>query len=257
MTLFPRAELDTFAFGQMLDDAEVLDGLQQLGRLQHLQRAGYWGSLTEQSVESSFVERVFADVFGYRTLLGPNDRDVEHELRSKLYVPLAGARSFPDFALGFFRADAYETVVTAELKGPEAELDKPQSGNYGGKTPVEQAMAAAVGAKAEWCIVSNTNEVRLYRVPCTSAFECVDLREVLSPADFRRAHALFSRRSLLGSSSTDPSPLTRFHTHIVAGESMLVDAHPDRVRLVQRIRPKLKDGKEYIFTKLSASLRYA
>lgn len=253
--MYPRAELDTFAFGHSLGDDEVLRGLARLARLQHLYRSGYWSRLTESNVEQSFVERVFADVFGYATLLG--SEDAQHEVMPKIYVPLPNARrAFPDFALGHFRADLDEVIVTAELKSPDADLDAPQGGNYGGKSPVQQAMEAATTAGAHWCVVSNTNEVRLYRVPDQHAHERVMLLEILSPADFRRAHALLSRRSLLGRTHTDRSPLARFHGHVAAGEHMLVDSFPDRVRLVQRVRPQLAD-KELPFTRLSAALGYA
>lgn len=253
--MYPRAELDTYAFGHSVGKNEVLRGLARLGRLQHLHRSGYWTRLTESNVEHSFVERVFADVFGYATLLGA--AEAKHDVMPKIYVPLPGSKkAFPDFALGHFLADQDEVVVTAELKSPNADLDAPQGGNYAGKSPVQQAMLAAASANAEWCVVSNTNEVRLYRVPDENAYERVFLLDVVSPSDFRRAHALFSRRSLLGPTPSDMSPLSRFHIHNAAGERMLVDPSPDRVRLVQRIRPKLGDS-EVPFTRLSAPLGYA
>jgi len=172
----------------MVDEGEVLRGLARLGRLQHLHRSGYWTTLAESNVEQSFVERVFAEVFGYATLLASDGTN--HDVMPKIYVPLPGSkRAFPDFALGHFRADQHEIVVTAELKSPDADLDAPQGGNYGGNSPVQQAMMAARNANAEWCVISNTNEVRLYRVPDENAYEHVLLLNVLSPSDFRRAHA--------------------------------------------------------------------
>lgn len=257
MALFPKAELETYGFGLFVDDREIVAGLERLGRLQHLERSGFWSSLSESNVEQSFVERVFADVFGYATLLGREGESESVEVIAKLYVPLPGsARAFPDFALGFFRADQRETVVTAELKSPNADLDAPQTGNYAGRSPVQQAMLAAQHAHAEWCVVSNTNEVRLYRVPDEARFESISLLDVESPLEFRRAYALFSRRSLLGRSPAEPSPLSRFYAHVAAGESMLVPARADRVRLVQRVRPRLGDS-ELPFTRLSAALEQA
>jgi hypothetical protein len=131
-----------------------------------------WPRLSESNVEQSFVEQSFVErvFFGYATRLGSETDSIE--VLPKLYVPLPGsARAFPDFALGFFRADQRETVVTAELKSPDADLDAPQTGNYDGRSPVQQAMLAARHAQAEWCVVSNTNEVRLYRVPDEREFE--------------------------------------------------------------------------------------
>lgn len=257
MPLFSKAELETYGFGLFVDERELLHGLDRLARLQHLCRTGFWPQLTESNVEQSFVERVFADVFGYSTLLGSLAEKDRVEVLPKLYVPLPGtARAFPDFALGFFRADQHEAVVTAELKGPDANLDAPQGGKYQGRSPVQQAMLAATHAHAEWCVVSNTNEVRLYRVPDEADFERVFLLDIESPLEFRRAYALFSRRSLLGRSFAERSPLSRLYAHVAAGESMMVPPRDDRVRLVQRVRPRLGDS-EIPFTRLSAAMEQA
>lgn len=254
MAIFPRADLETYSFSVHVAGDEILRGLDVLGRLQHLHRVGHWGALTESNIEQSFVERVFADVFGYRTLLSDKIASGSPELIPKLYVPLVDGRSFPDFSVGQFRVDQQQIAVSAELKGPLADLDAPQAGqSYGGRSAVQQAMIAAVAAHAEWCIVSNTDEVRLYRVPDLGAYESVRLVDVVSPAAFRRAYALLSRRSLLGERPTDRSPLTRFHTHVTRGESMLVPRRDGRVRLIQRVKPRLFDA-EFPFARLSHAL---
>src|SRR5262245_7466272 len=124
--LFPRIELDAFAFGQYVDDEVVAEGLDRLGLLQDLYRTGHWRSLSESMVEQSFVERVFGDVFNYQTLLGSRRGVVE--AIPKLYVPLRDETKprqrgvIPDLALGFFRADVSQTIVSAEFKGPDADL---------------------------------------------------------------------------------------------------------------------------------------
>jgi hypothetical protein len=213
-----------------LREDETLRGLDRLARLQHLHRAGYWNLLSERNVEASFVERVFADVFGYRTLLeSAPEANASHELFSQLYVPLVGGgRAYPDFALGHFAADQRQAVVTAELKSPGADLDAPQGGNYGNASPVEQAMLAAVDAGAEWCVVSNTNEVRLYRVPSLGAYERVHLIEIATVAQLRRALALFSRKSLLARGREPVSRLTRLYRHVERGGKSARYEHPER-----------------------------
>ena len=256
MSIFPRADLETLGFAVVIDERHMLRGLDVLTRLQHLHRAGYWGTLSESNVEQSFVERVFADVFGYRTLLSAGAADVSHEVLPKLYVPLQGRRAFPDFALGYFRADQQQAVVTAELKSPGANLDAAQGGNYGGRSPVQQALTAAAAAGAEWCVVSNTDEVRLYRVSHPHSYEQVFLAQVVSPMQFRRAYALFSRSSLLGRSESERSPLSRLFAHTQSGESMLVPQREDRVRLVMRVKPEIA-LEEFPFTQLSGALRDA
>lgn len=255
--IFPRPELESFGFDVALGEEETLRGLDRLAHLQHLHRAGYWSRLKESNVEQSFVERVFGDVFGYTTLLSGDRQDEPPQLMPKLYVPLLNSgKAFPDFALGHFRADQQLTVVTAELKSPGADLDAPQGGQYKGQTPVQQAMQAAYAAGAEWCVVSNTGEIRLYRVPDLTQYEMQDLLNIVSPLEFRRAYALFSRRSLLAVRHGERSPLSRLYAHHVAGESMIVPSRPGRVRLVQRLRPRgLRQ--EFAFTRLSQHLEKA
>jgi len=252
--IFSDADLETHIFGLHFAESDVLSGLQVLERLRELQRSGQWSQLTESNVEQSFNERVFADVFGYRTLLAPDTSASSAEAVQipKVFVPLPGGRAFPDVGLGWFRADSEQIVVTAELKGPGADLDQPQSGGYGGKSAVAQALEAAIGAEAEWTIVSNFEEVRLYRVPDSCAYESVRLSEIESPTQMRRALALFSRRSLLGTPETR-SPLTLLYERHQKGGSMLVPERVDRVRLTQRVRPEGLE-EEFPFTRLSAAL---
>lgn len=255
--LFPRPELETYSFATEVSEEQTLRGLARLAHLQHLHRIGFWSRLKETSAEQSFVERVFGDIFGYATLLKPETSEAIAEVFPRLYVPLPNAgRAYPDFALGHFRADRQLTVVTAELKSPGADLDAPQSGSYGGRSAVQQAMDAAQAANAEWCIVSNMLQIRLYRVPDVTRHEILDLLEVTSPAEFRRGYSLFARRSLLGGLAGERSPLSILYSHTSSGESMLVPPQTDRVRVVHRVRP-FQMTRELAFSQLTKSLAKA
>lgn len=54
-----------------------------------------------------------------------------------------------------------EPIILIELKGQKADLDKPQR-NYGNKTPVQQAYEYAINSSANWYIIFNYNELRIY-----------------------------------------------------------------------------------------------
>jgi hypothetical protein len=252
--LFPRAELELLAFELELSSDETLAALSRLLRLQSAWRSGALTALTESNLEQSFNEQVFAEVFGYASIFRSS-----HEYYSslpKIYVPLTGGRAFPDVALGWFRSDMQQAVVTAELKGPGADLDRAQGGNYGGKTPVEQALEAAAAATAIWCIVSNMDECRLYRVPGAQDFESVRLTEIDAPHKFRRAVALFSKRSLLGAVPNQTGALTKLDQQLQRGTSMIVPSLPGNVRLIQRVRPAKLQG-VFPFTRLNNQLQKA
>jgi hypothetical protein len=159
--------------------ASVQDAATRLAVLRRLQRQYVTHDLPHRSaetrVEQSFNEQLFARVLGYRTLLS-HDNTVYH-----VEPKLTRGRRTADFSLGFFGGeDARRVVVSAELKDPGADLDKPQSGGYGGASPVQQAFAAAKAAGGcAWVIVSNFRELRLYRYPDqSSAFATVDLLAV-------------------------------------------------------------------------------
>lgn len=253
MALFPREELELLAFQLEPSVEETLNALSQLLRLQSAHRTGALAALTESNLEQSFNEHVFAKVFGYESIFASASTD--YSALPKLYVPIPGGRAFPDLALGWFRTDAQHTVVTAELKGPGADLDRAQGGNYGGKSPVAQAIEAATAAGATWCIVSNMDECRLYRVPNDQSYESVRLTEIDAPHKFRKAVALFSNRSLLGTHGEDGA-LTLLDRRLQRGHSMILPPAPGNVRLIQRVRPEKLRG-IYPFARLNNQLMKA
>lgn len=252
--LFPRAELELLAFELEPSSEATLAALTRLMRLQSVWRSGAISALTESNLEQSFNEQVFAEVFGYASIFASTQED--YSSLPKIYVPIPGGRAFPDLALGWFRSDMQQAVVTAELKGPGADLDRAQGGNYGGKTPVAQALEAASAAGATWCIVSNMDECRLYRVPTAQDFETIRLTEIDSPHSFRRAVALFSSRSLLGRAPDQPGALTKLDQQLQRGTSMIVPPSPGNIRLIQRVRPATLHG-VFPFARLNVQLQKA
>lgn len=54
-----------------------------------------------------------------------------------------------------------EPILLIELKGQKSNLDKPQH-SYGNKTPVQQAYNYALNSDADWYVVCNYDELRIY-----------------------------------------------------------------------------------------------
>jgi len=185
-------------------EREAVRCLSVLDNLKRIRDDGTLYALSETRVEQSFNERLFAEVFGYRTLL--RDGAAEYHLQPKEYSSASG--KYDDFSLGFFGPGGGLRVVSAELKGPAINLDAPQTSRTDKATPVQQAHQAAAGEPSiRWVIVSNYDEMRLYRAGDQTAFERVVLTELDTLDDFRRAYAIFGRASLLGSDVESASPL--------------------------------------------------
>jgi hypothetical protein len=132
----------------------------RLALLRRLAQQTIFQTLPETRVEQSWNEQLFARVLGYRTLFS-HDGLPFHILPKNL----ADRHHYDDFSLGFFGAGEDTVLGTAELKSPGADLDARQtSGNYKGRTPVQQALEAAAvhGSGCRWVLVSNFRELRLY-----------------------------------------------------------------------------------------------
>lgn len=247
--IFEPAALRALAFETAPDDAECRAAVALIrGLLVARQQEGTLAAARETRVEQSFNERLFAELFDYRTLF--RDGQGDYHLHPKHHHPESGRKGrYDDFSLGFFSPSGGDPIVSAEFKCPGADLDAPQPA-YGGKTAVEQAHDAARGATTvRWIVVSNFDEVRLYRVGDPERFERVVLSDVLAPADFVRAHALLSRGALLGERGR-PGHLERL---LKGGVPMLVPPRPDRVRLVHEVMA-LSEGGDALLSRVNDAL---
>jgi hypothetical protein len=225
-----------------------------LGLIQHLiarKADGTLAALSEARIEQSFNERLFSEIFGYRTLF--RDGKAHYHLRPKGYNRKSGR--YDDFSLGFFRPRSGSPLGVVELKDPGTDLDEPQrSGRYRGVTPVVQAHRQAEGATStQWVVVSNFDEMRLYRAGVIDRCERIVLSEVLSATAFSRAHSLFSRETLLGKEGAK-SPLERIYS---GGSPMDVPSRPNTVRLIQSAIPLAPPDEPFALPKMHDALKYA
>ena len=175
----------------------------KLALLRRLAQQTLFHTLPETRVEQSWNEQLFARVLGYRTLLS-HDALPFHILPKNF----ADRHHYDDFSLGFFGAGEDVVLGTAELKSPGADLDARQtSGNYDGRTPVEQALEAAGvhGPTCRWVLVSNFRELRLYdaRDPREPLAVVSDLSAVRNPDDLALVSAHFDAAALLGDPGKD------------------------------------------------------
>lgn len=110
----------------------------------------------ETQHDGEFIQRILIDVLGYTgSIEGSVWTVAKNEPVGKGNV---------DVALGKFSADGREIIAPFELKGTKTKnLDAVMSGRN--KSPVQQAWEYAMDAKgAEWVLVSNYHEIRLYAV---------------------------------------------------------------------------------------------
>ncbi len=140
-------------------------------------RTGFVGDHKEESLQSLFLTTIFAEVLGYSYQGDVWNLEIEQRTTHDT--------TKSDGALGFFRVGAEPDVrAVIELKAHGINLDKPQSQRSDTHTPVEQAFdyARKMGARCEWVIVSDFEELRLYRYPDARRYEEFLIPNLLNPA---------------------------------------------------------------------------
>lgn len=109
-----------------------------------------------------------------------------------------------DGALGFFTDKTATLLAPLELKGPKTkDLDAVMPGRH--KTPVQQAWEYAMDARgAQWVLVSNMVEIRLYAVGYgRQAYESFFLKDLHKPEEYARLKLLLSPKALLEGGAAD------------------------------------------------------
>lgn len=169
--------------------------------LDHL-RKGTLDDTAEVKLHGSFLERIFGDLLGYRTMgsavAGRWDLDAEKRV-------LSGGAA--DGAIGFFETGSKARVVAPiELKGSTHFLEHAKGRSL---TPIQQGWDYANNVpESRWIIVSNYRETRLYaKSRGQGAYELFLLEDLATDDGLRRFVALLGREAMLGGSSVDASPL--------------------------------------------------
>jgi len=141
----------------------------------------------EKKLQSEFLNKIFGEVLGYSYEKHLDTWQLDNELK----VDFDGRT--PDGALGYFEfvdgQNRNDVRAIIELKGPLANLDKKQNRKDFPGTAVEQGFSYVpkLTRPCEWVIVSNCQEIRLYRYSQgMTQYERFDLLSLSDPAEFRR-----------------------------------------------------------------------
>lgn len=164
----------------------------------HVETLGKWAENLERGIYDSetqndgeFIQRILIDVLGY---VGSSDGAQWTVAKNQ---PVG--KGNVDVALGTFTADSTTILAPLELKGAKTrDLDAIMAGRN--KTPVQQAWEYAMDAKgAQWVLVSNYREIRLYAVGYgRKDYEAFDLANLIKPENYARFILLLSAQNLLG-----------------------------------------------------------
>lgn len=149
---------------------------------------GIYDSETQSDAE--FIQRILIEVLGY---VGSSAGDKWTIAKNQ---PVG--RGNVDTALGHFTPDSAQILAPFELKGAKTrDLDAVMPGRN--KTPVQQAWEYAMDAVgAQWVIVSNYREIRLYAVGYgRKNYESFDLSSLTTPEAYSRFMLLLSAHNLL------------------------------------------------------------
>jgi hypothetical protein len=145
----------------------------------------------ETQNDSEFIQRILVDVLGYTGKGGGSDWTLAKN------IPIG--KGNVDVALGEFHPDSTRILAPFELKGASTQdLDAIMPGRN--KSPVQQAWEYAMDAKgAQWVLVSNYREIRLYAVGYgRKDYESFDLTELLKDhREYARFVLLLSAESLI------------------------------------------------------------
>jgi type I restriction-modification system DNA methylase subunit len=143
----------------------------------------------ETALHSHFIQKLLIEVLGYQGFGG--------DVWTLAQEQTIGAGRV-DVALGEFSANSANIVAPFELKGANTkDLDAIMPGRH--KSPVQQAWEYAMDAPgAQWVLVSNYLEIRLYAVGYgRQAYEVWDLSKLTDPVEYARLQWLVSAKQLL------------------------------------------------------------
>jgi len=153
--------------------------------------------LNEEQLKGEFFRDIFVDVLGYKTVIS-GEKEWSFSVEQKTEVD----GSKPDAIIGLYSRNnsINRTFGVIEVKGFNVDLDEKQKRfrkNYG--TPVEQAFSyASKYDGCKWVIVSNFQEIRLYKVGRSqNYYEVFHLDSIQEKYELKKFYLLLSRKSLI------------------------------------------------------------
>lgn len=163
---------------------------------EHLAIIADWQKKTEfggkeTNLDGPFLSEFIIPLLGYKGVHGSGAWTIEKNR------PVGSGNV--DVAIGnFTKSGTGELIAPFELKGPKTkDLDAIMPGRH--KSPVQQAWEYAMDTKgAQWVLVSNMVEIRLYAVGYgRQAYEVFFLKDLHKPAEYARFCLLLNATALL------------------------------------------------------------
>ncbi len=175
---------------------------QKLGMWIAALQTGTLDEVKEVSLHGSFLNDIFQDVLGYRSVIQGAGKS--WEIHAEQTISDGGGAA--DGAIGFFTATENakgkvklqgKVIAPIELKGAKNDLDRPAPGRT--ESAVDQGWRYAnYTPDCRWIIVSNYRELRLYQTNKTPAYyESFLLTELAYIEAFKRFYFLLCRRNFL------------------------------------------------------------
>lgn len=165
--------------------------------LQNIKGAG------EKPLQSAFLLGIFGKVLGYKTVT-----ETDNEWTLNIETSTETDATTPDAILGFYFSESKDTQVVIELKAPKVSLEKKQKRagkDYG--TPIDQAFGYTHKYdRCKWVIVSNMNEIRLYKVGRSiEFFEVFYIDNLDKEEEFKKFHLLLCSENLINKDGESPT----------------------------------------------------
>lgn len=196
-------------------------------------------SQNEKKLQSEFLNKIFGEVLGYSYEKHLNTWQLENELK----VNLDGRT--PDGALGYFSFENgkinQQVFAVIELKGPLTNLDKKQNRADFKGTPVEQAFSyiPKLDKPCPWVIVSNCQEIRLYRYALgMGQYESFNILELLQNGNFKRFCYLLQQGQLF--LNVTDSPIER----------LFLEREKELKNITNEFYDRYKDLREKLFAQV-------
>ncbi len=150
--------------------------------------------VNEKSLQSAFLQGIFGKVLGYKCFGETDEWNLNIEVSTEVDA------TTPDGILGFYTAEDSSTQVVIELKSPKVSLDKKQhraGKDYG--TPVEQAFSyVSKYDHCSWVIVSNMNEIRIYKLGRSQEYyESFFIDDLDQEDEFKKFHLLLCKENFI------------------------------------------------------------
>jgi type I restriction-modification system DNA methylase subunit len=168
---------------------------------EHLSIIEDWQKKTAFGGKETNLDGLFLTEF-WSGLLGYQGRNASGKWTIEKNWPVGAGNV--DGALGFFTDKTANLLAPLELKGPKTkDLDAIMPGRH--KTPVQQAWEYAMDARgAQWVLISNMLEIRLYAVgQGRQAYESFFLKDLHKPEEYARLKLLLSPKALLEGGAAD------------------------------------------------------